>query len=392
MVLNLTMLQNVQSQPIVSQMMRQLQWLQMPVSCMVLSSSGIQLGQMNKKERAMLQVSEEYNNKVIKAMNKQAWVKAGTAVNAGSASEAARQAGLDWTVELSDMFVERKTIVSPFESITDRLDVPKRQAVIKRTEDSESVIGVVGDKYKIVQNMEVFSALDSLVDSGDARYTAAGEYNNGANIWMVMELPTGVQVANDPHAAYLLVQSSHDGSCAVRIRPIIERLYCANQINRIIKGKHKNAYTYVMKHTTNSELSVSDIRNITQLTYDSIQEYETVAGTLLQRKVDERQVQSIFKRVWALPSEIEEAPDHLLSQGQRRQRTIALNGRDSAWNIYSQSPTQENIRGTAFGVWQAVIEHADHYGAGGADRRAVATISGRNDRIKDKALDLVLTN
>jgi len=340
----------------------------------------------------MLQVSEEYNNKVVERMNKQAWVQAGTAVNAGSASEAARQAGLDWTVELSDMFVERKTIVSPFESITDRLNVPKRQAVIKRTEDSESVIGVVGDKYKIVQNMEVFSALDTLVDSGDARYTAAGEYNNGANIWMVMELPTGIQVANDPHAAFLLVQSSHDGSCAVRIRPIIERLFCANQINRIIKGKHKNAYTYVMKHTTNSELSVNDIRNITQLTYDSIQEYETVAGTLLERKVDERQVRNIFKAVWALPSEIEQAPDHLLSQGQRRQRTIALNGRDSAWNIYSQSPTQENIRGTAFGVWQAVIEHADHYGAGGADRRAVATISGRNDRIKDKALDLVLFN
>ena len=338
----------------------------------------------------MLQVSEEYNNNVVQRMNKQAWVQAGTAVNAGSASEAARQAGLDWTVELSDMFVERKTIVSPFESITNKLDVPKRQAVIKRTEDSESVIGVVGDKYKIVQNMEVFSALDTLVDSGDARYTAAGEYNNGANIWMVMELPIGVQVANDPHAAFLLIQSSHDGSCAVRIRPIIERLFCANQINRIIKGKHKNAYTYVMKHTTNSELSVNDIRNITQLTYDSIQQYETIAGNMLQRKVDERTVKNIFKRVWALPSEVEDAPDHLLSQGQRRQRTIALNGRDSAWNIYSQSPTQENIRGTAFGVWQAVIEHADHHASGGSDRRAIATISGRNDRIKDKALDLIL--
>ena len=338
----------------------------------------------------MLQVSEAYNNKVIKAMNKQAWVKAGTAVNAGSASEAARQAGLDWTVELSDMFVERKTIVSPYETLTDKLDVPKRQAVIKRTEEGESVIGVVGDKYKIVQNMEVFSALDTLVDSGDARYTAAGEYNNGANIWMVMELPVGVQVANDPHAAFLLVQSSHDGSCAVRIRPIIERLFCMNQINRIIKGKHKNDYTYVMKHTTNSELSVSDIRNITQLTYDSIQEYESIAGILLDRKVDDRQVRNIFKAVWSLPSTIEEMPEHLLSQGEKRQRTIALAGRESAWNIYSQSHTQENIRGTAFGAWQAVIEHADHYASGGSDRRAIATISGRNDRIKDKALSLVL--
>lgn len=338
----------------------------------------------------MLQVSEAYNNEKIKYLNKQAWVQAGTAVNAGSASEAARQAGLDWNVTLADMLAVYKEPMNEYESRTMHYDVPKRQAVIKIGKESNDVIGVVGNKYKIVQNMEVFSALDTLVDSGDARYTAAGEYNNGANIWMVMELPIGVQVANDPHAAFLLVQSSHDGSCAVRIRPIIERLFCANQINRIIKGKHKNAYTYVMNHTTNSELSVSDIRNITQLTYDSIQQYETIAGTLLQRKVDERQVKNIFKSVWALPSEIEEAPDHLLSQGQRRQRTIALNGRDSAWNIYSQSPTQENIRGTAFGVWQAVIEHADHYGSGGSDRRAIATISGRSDRIKDKALDLVL--
>jgi phage/plasmid-like protein (TIGR03299 family) len=325
-------------------------------------------------------------------MNKQAWVQAGTAVNAGSASEAARQAGLDWNVQLADMEAIVTNSVSEFETVTDHYSVPKRQAVLKLGKDNTNeVIGVVGDKYKIVQNMEVFSALDTLVDSGDARYTAAGEYNNGANIWMVMELPTGIQVANDPHAAFLLVQSSHDGSCAVRIRPIIERLFCSNQINRIIKGKHKNAYTYVMKHTTNSELSVNDIRNITQLTYDSIQQYETVASTLLQRKVDERQVRNIFKSVWALPSEIEQTPEHLLSQGQRRQRTIALTARESAWTIYSQSPTQENIRGTAFAAWQAVIEHADHYASGGTDRRAIATISGRNDRIKDKALDLVLT-
>jgi len=339
----------------------------------------------------MLQVSEAYNNQVAKVMNKQAWVKAGTAVNAGSASEAARQAGLDWNVMLADMEAIVSNKVNEYETVTDHYPVPKRQAVLKLGKDNTNeVIGVVGDKYKIVQNMEVFSALDTLVDSGDARYTAAGEYNNGANIWMVMELPTGVQVANDPHTAYLLVQSSHDGSCAVRIRPIIERLFCANQISRIIKGKHTNDYTYVMKHTTNSVLSVSDIRNITQLTYSSIQEYEEVAGVLLQRKVDERQVKSIFKKVWALPSTVEETPEHLLSQGEKRQRTIALTGRESAWNIYNQSPTQENIRGTAFGVWQAVIEHADHHASGGADRRAVATISGRNDKIKNKALGLVL--
>lgn len=339
----------------------------------------------------MIEVSEAINNKSVTRLNKQAWVQTGTAVNAGSASEAAKQAGLDWNVMLADMEAIVSNKVNKYETLIDSYPVPKRQAVIKLgKENTNEVIGVVGDKYKIVQNMEVFSALDTLVDSGDARYTAAGEYNKGANIWMVMELPTGVRVANDPHAAFLLVQSSHDGSCAVRIRPIIERLYCSNQINRIIKSKSKNDYTYVMKHTTNSVLSVNDIRNITQLTYDSIQQYETIASALLERKIDDRQVKNIFKSVWKLPAEIEDAPEHLLSQGQRRQRTIALNGRDSAWSIYSASPTQENIRGTAFGVWQAVIEYADHHATGGSDRRAIATISGRNDKIKDKALSLVL--
>jgi phage/plasmid-like protein (TIGR03299 family) len=340
----------------------------------------------------MQQVSETYNNKSIDKLNKRAWVRAGTAVNAGSASEAARQAGLDWTVELSDMFVERNTIVSPYESITDRLEVPRKQAVIKRTEGGESVIGVVGDKYKIVQNMEVFGALDALVDSGDARYTAAGEYNNGANIWMVMELPLGVNVANDPHAAFLLVQSSHDGSCAVRIRPIIERLFCANQINTLIKGKKTNQFTYVMKHTTNSELSVNDIRNITQLTYQAIEEYETTASGLLKREVSAAQVRNYFKRVWALPTTVEDKPYHLLTQGERRQQTIATTARDKAWQIYNESETQANIRGTAFAAWQAVIEYADHYASGGSERLAVAALSGRSDGIKNKALDLVLAN
>lgn len=322
--------------------------------------------------------------------NRSAWTRGGTAVNATSASEAARQAGLDWTVELSDMFTERKTVVSPYETITEKLQVPKRQAVVKRTEDGESVIGVVGDKYKIVQNMEVFSALDTLVDSGDARYSAAGEYNNGANIWMIMELPNGIQVANDPHAAFLLVQSSHDGSCAVRIRPIIERIFCANQINRLITGKKTNDYTYVMKHTSNSELSISDIRNITQLTYTAIEEYESIAANLIDRKVDNSMAKRIFKSIWGLPSTVENKPYHLLTQGERRQQTIALTARDKAWQIYSESETQENIRGTAFGVWQAVVEYADHHATGGDERRAVATLSGRNDTVKTKALSLVL--
>jgi phage/plasmid-like protein (TIGR03299 family) len=324
-------------------------------------------------------------------LNTSAWTRGGVGVEAGSASEAAQQAGLDWDVMTVPIQAYVNSNVNPYEVVTDYYSVPRKQGILRLDKEGNNrVIGVVGEKYKIVQNMEVFNALDALVDSGDARYTAAGEYNDGANIWMIMELPNGVHVADDPHAAFLLVQSSHDGSGAVRIRPIIERIYCANQINKLVTRSKKNDYTYTMKHTTNAKLSVEDIRNITRLTYESIQEYEHLATRLLLREADTQRARDVFRRVWALPSTVEGKPYDMLSQGERRQQSIAYAARDKALAIYSDSPTQENIKGTDFGIWQAVVEYADHHASGGSERLAVATLSGRSDTLKNKALELVL--
>jgi phage/plasmid-like protein (TIGR03299 family) len=320
-----------------------------------------------------------------------AWNKGGTSVDATSAIDVAKQAGLDWTVSLTDLYAEKTIDVSAYDTITKKLIVPRKQAVIKHGHDGDTAIGVVGNRYKVVQNMEVFSALDTLIESGEARYNAAGEYNDGANVWMLMELPTGVSVAGDPHAAFLLAKTSHDGSCSVIIRPIIERIFCANQIGKIINGKYGKPLMYKMKHTTNSELSASDIRAITTITYKAIEEYELTASDLLRRKVDKEKAMRIFRGVWSLPPEVEDTPQQFLSRGQQRQQTIAWAARDKAWHIYSQSPTQENIRGTAFGVWQAVIEYADYYASGGETNRTLATITGRNDAIKNKALAAVLS-
>lgn len=317
-----------------------------------------------------------------------AWKRAGTAVEATSAASAAQQAGLNWTVSLHDLQARYTYPVSEQENLTIGLPVDNKVGVVKTHDGEASVIGVVGNKYKIVQNMEVFGAMDALVDCGDARYTAAGEYNNGASVWMLLELPTGVNVANDPHCAFLLVKTSHDGSSSVIVKPIIERLFCSNQINRIVMGKNKNAFTYTMKHTQNNNLSVADIRNITQLTYESIALYESVASDLGAKQVARDKAREYFNKVFPLPKIAENVDYHLLTQGEKRAMTIATEARERSWHIYSESDTQENIRGTAFGLWQAVIEYADHWKGGSGDRRALAAITGKSDAIKDRALSI----
>ena len=329
----------------------------------------------------------------VASKHRSAWVRGGTAVEATSAASAATQAGLNWTVRTGELQAVSTPILIDEDGVTPAtyINVPKKQAIIR--EDNSTVIGIVGTKYKMVQNMEVFNALDTLVDAGDARYAAAGEFNGGSNIWMVLELPRGISVANDPHAAFLLVKTSHDGSSSVVIKPIIERLFCANQVNGLISNNQKrkyNEYTYRMSHTTNQELSIADIRNITNLTYTAIADYELVANNLMQKRMTREQTLNFFKNVWALPSTVEDKPYDLLTRGERKQQTIAKDARAKAWAIYSESETQENIRGTAFGAWHAVVEFADHYATGGAERLAAATLSGRNDRVKTKALSLLV--
>ena len=309
----------------------------------------------------------------VVSKNRAAWLKAGVAVEASSASQVAEEAGLDWTVSLSDMHTEQF------------MHVPNKQAVVKKANGKESVIGVVGNKYKVFQNGEVFSCLDGLIDSGDARYAAAGEYDGGAKVWMLMSLPKEMEIKGDPHAAFLLAKTSHDGSSSVSIRPIIERLWCHNQINRIYRAKNK-AHTYTLRHTQNAVLSVSEIRDILNLTYASIDEYSDLANHLIERQVTINHATEYFKKVWGLPSKIENAPLHLLSKGEKNAKSRALNARQKAFAIYSDSPTQENIRGTEFGLWQAVVEYADHYSQKDA---SIATLAGRNDGIKLRGLELL---
>jgi phage/plasmid-like protein (TIGR03299 family) len=317
------------------------------------------------------------------AVRKSAWHKAGVAVEATSASEVASQAGLDWSVSLHD--IEANYQIPGNESVS-RIPVENKKAVIKTTPMGEtSAIGVVGNRYKVFQNAEIFGALDNLIDSGGMRYAAAGEYDGGGKVWMLMETPLEMTIADDPHAAFLLAKTSHDGSSSVIIRPIIERLRCMNQINKIYRGKNK--YTYQLSHTTNAQLSISEISNIIKLSYDMATDYTALADLLLSKQASHEHAKNYFKRVFALPPKVEGVPYDMLSAGEKKQQTRATQARNISFDIYANSPTQENIRNTEFGMWQAVIEWVDYNAKG--KNLALRAISGTSDNTKTRALELL---
>jgi phage/plasmid-like protein (TIGR03299 family) len=232
----------------------------------------------------------------------------------------------------------------------------------------------------------MFSGLDALVDSGDARYAFAGEVKGGAQVYMVLELPNEVKIANDPHACYLVARTSHDGSTALQISPSVTRLRCTNQI----AGIFAKAGTYTLRHTTNAEFKIEDIRRIIPVTYEGIKAYELIGNKLINEKLTDAEVDAIFKKMWDLPSIIEQTPYGMLSAGQKRQFNTATVARATARNIYrGETGTQEELRGTRFGAFQAIVEYADHFSHKAESVRAERIITGSADRIKSKALALL---
>ena len=307
----------------------------------------------------------------------------GEAVEATSAVDAAKQANLDWHVQLADM----QALAVSNEGVN-TLEVPSAFATVRTDKDgSQSVLGTVGGRYKVFQNGEMFSALDGLVESGEARYAFAGEVKGGAQVYMVLQLPNEVKIENDPHAAYLVARTSHDGSCALQIAPSLRRLRCTNQISGIFsKGS-----TYTLKHTTNAKLQVADIRKIIDVTYSGIKFYEEIGTKLINEELSDSEVDRIFKKMWDLPSIIEQTPYAMLSTGQRRQYNSAMVARRTAKAIYNgETGTQDELKGTAYGVFQSIVEYADHFSHKSEEVRAERLITGSADRIKSKALDLLV--
>jgi phage/plasmid-like protein (TIGR03299 family) len=306
---------------------------------------------------------------------------AGSAVTATSAQDAAQQAGLDWHVSLAEL-----EALAISDNGVSRLKVPDRFATIRTNKDGEqAALGTVGTRYKVFQNGEMFSALDALVDSGEARYANAGELRGGAQVWMLLELPREVKIANDPHAAYLLARTSHDGSCSLGVTPVVNRLFCSNQISGIFRKDCK----YSLHHTTNARLQVEQMRTMLSVIYTGIESYETIADKLLNEPVNDYQVEGMFRRMWTLPSAVEKAPYYSLSTGERRTYNRVTDARNTAFNIYKHSSTQENIRGTAFGAFQAIVEYLDWNSHKSEATRAERVISGKYDKLKSKALDVV---
>ena len=149
---------------------------------------------------------------------------------APTSADALHLAGLDWNVEQKNI------------QLCGGSKVPGYKANVRSTDGK--VLGVVSDRYRIVQNADAFEFTDSII-GGDVRYETAGSLNGGKKIWLLAKLPE-TEIAGDRTEPYLCFSNTHDGSGAVRVCMTPIRVVCNNTLNLALDSAKR---TWSVRHT-----------------------------------------------------------------------------------------------------------------------------------------------
>ena len=144
------------------------------------------------------------------------WHGLGTMVTEAPDSKSALElAGLNWTV-----------IQKPIET-QDGLPIPGFKANMRNTDNQ--VLGVVTDRYKVVQNQDAFAFTDKLLGEG-VTYETAGSLQEGRRTWLLAKLPQRYIISGDEMTPYLVFMNSHDGTGAIKAAMTPIRVVCMNTL------------------------------------------------------------------------------------------------------------------------------------------------------------------
>lgn len=260
------------------------------------------------------------------------WHGLGTQVNGALTSkEALICAGLDWRVLQENVYTSAGELVSGYKANIRDMD--------------RNVLGIVSDRYKIVQNEEAFSFTDSLLGEG-VKYETAGSIANGKIVWMLAKMPDRYIVAGDAIEPYVVFSNTHDGSGAVRVAMTPVRVVCQNTLNLALNTAKR---TWSAKHTGNVLNRLDEARETLQLTDKYMHHLGKAIDELSRKKLSDQKVIRMIEELYPATEDMKEM-----------QKKNNLKQQDTLKSCYFDAPDLKNVGENAYRFINAVSDMATH--------------------------------
>ena len=247
-------------------------------------------------------------------------------------SEAAlRLAGLDWNV------IQRPIVTE------DGIPIPGFKANLR--EMDEKVLGVVTDRYKVVQNTDAFSFTDSLVGEG-VKYETAGSLQGGRRTWLLAKLPQRYIISGDEITPYLVFMNSHDGSGSIKVAMTPVRIVCENTLNLALSTARRY---WATNHTGDIQGKINDAKYTLLYANQYMGELGKTINRLNQIKLTDRQVYEYIDALFPLIDEPTE---------QQKKNLIGM--KEELKVRYFDAPDLRHVGKNAYRFVNAVSDFATH--------------------------------
>jgi phage/plasmid-like protein (TIGR03299 family) len=272
----------------------------------------------------------------------------------------ATESGLDFKLNLSPIFYK------PQEDNMTHLY--KGKNVIFRQDTSEA-LGVVSNRYKIVQPIEVLHFFKEIVGSA-AQLETAGVLRNGAHYWALAKMEGEFSLGNDKVNQYLLLASSADGSLATQARLTTVRVVC----NNTMQIAQNNGQAVKVRH--NSIFDPTDVMKKLGEINAGFKAFQATAESLARVKLTADKAKIFFATILGGTTE---------KPSRQAVRAFQL------FDGEGKGSDLESSHHTAWGALNAVTQLVDWENARTDDARIRSAWFGYGATLKQQALDALVT-
>ena len=277
------------------------------------------------------------------------WHRLGTVVEdeALTAADALTLGGLDWTVS--------KRPAGWVGEDGQWAGVPGQFALMRDTDDE--FYGFATSEYHVYQNSEAFDFMDTLVDSGEAKYETAGSLAKGRRVFMTARVGEGFTVrdVDDKIDTYLFVSNSHDAKQSLTVGISTIRICCSNTLNLAL-ATSSNKWT--LRHKNTLAGKIEDARNSLGIALRHQDAMQQELDALLDVEVTKDEFKNILDNV---------LPD----QARKKDRSL-----DEILAVWASEPTVVDYEGaeTGYGAINAFSFWSNHVRESRSDEARFKTI------------------
>ena len=294
------------------------------------------------------------------------WHKLGQQLTPGaSIEEWTREAGLAYTVLESPVLFKTPATTEP--------EMFKGRKVLHRS-DTGGALAVVSDGYHVVQPAEVMDFFGKLVDIGGFQLETAGVLSHGRRVWGLARVNEGAEIlGGDVVRPYVLLGTSYDGTMATVAKFTSVRVVCHNTITAALGSGE--AVRVLHSERFDADKVRQDLGIVASAWDRFLIQSRQLAGQPLSAEESDQFVRALLEPY--------KSPGVPVEESRAYRRVLELfNGK----GIGSDIP---GVRGTRWGMLNAVTELVDHERGRSDNTRMESAWFGTGANLKNRALELL---